>query len=146
MIIGFISALVFIGLIFGSLFCLKGKMKLIGAVLAALALVIVPPGFKTVQTGEVTVVKTFGEAKEVKDAGLYWNLWLTNSYENYDTKVRGIFIEDIAYSSDAQQMNYATSFQYQIQADKFLILQKNLVHKKFLMQEFNLLFKSNQKA
>ena len=132
MIIGFISALVLIGLMFGSLFCLKGKMKLVGAALAALALVIVPPGFKTVQTGEVTVVKTFGEAKEVKDAGLYWNLWLTNSYENYDTKVRGIFIEDIAYSSDAQQMKYATSFQYQIQADKVLDITREFGSQKIL--------------
>ena len=42
----------------------------------------------------------------------------TNSYTKYDTKVQEVTIEDMAYSSDAQQMTLSIKFQYQIMPDK----------------------------
>ena len=43
---------------------------------------------------------------------------MTNTYIKYDTKVQEVNIEDMAYSSDAQQMTLNIKFQYQIMPEK----------------------------
>ena len=111
------------GFSYGAYCYYEGKNGILGILAGILSIVLVAtvsPSFHTIDTGEVAVVKHLGKAREVKTDGLSYAFWLTNKYVKYDTKVRGIFIEDIAYSSDAQQMKYKTSFQYQIQADKVL--------------------------
>ena len=87
---------------------------------ALLALVLVPSSFRTVETGEVAVVKHLGLAKEVKTPGTYFSFWLTNTYEYYDTKVQNVDITTAAYSSDAQTMNIQMTLQYQVMNDKVL--------------------------
>ena len=130
MIIGIFTAILFI-LFAIAAFCYafacydnrkntRGTLGVLAGLLSIVLLFTVSPSFHTIDTGEVAVVKHLGKAREVKTDGLSYAFWLTNKYVKYDTKVRGIFIEDIAYSSDAQQMSYKTSFQYQIQADKVL--------------------------
>ncbi len=84
------------------------------------ALAIVPPSFKTVNTGEIAVVKYLGKAKEVKTPGTYFSFWLTNTYEYYDTKVQNVDIVTAAYSSDAQTMNIQMTLQYQVMSDRIL--------------------------
>ncbi len=96
------------------------KITIILALVFALGIIIVPASFHTVETGEVAVVKHLGQAKEVKTAGTYFNLWITDKYQTYDAKVQNVSIETSAYSSDAQTMNIQMNLQYQILSDKVL--------------------------
>lgn len=93
-------------------------------VAALIAFIIVPFSFHTVDTGEVAVVKTFGEAKEVKGPGLNYDFWMINNYDYYDTKVQNVEITTMAYSSDAQTMDIQMTLQYQIMSDKVLDIAK----------------------
>jgi regulator of protease activity HflC (stomatin/prohibitin superfamily) len=85
---------------------------------------IVPFSLHTVETGEVAVVKEFGNAKEVKTAGLHYDLWITKSYEYVNTKTQELSIETMAYSSDAQPMTIKMAVQYNIKGDEALELVK----------------------
>ena len=95
----------------------------IALVMAAL-LFIVPASFRTVDTGEVAVVKYLGEAKSTRSAGTYFDLWLFNTYEVYDAKVQNVEIATSAYSSDAQTMDVSMTLQYQIVSDKVIDIAK----------------------
>lgn len=86
-------------------------------ILLAIAFLIVPFSFHTVEAGEVAVVKQLGKAKEVKTAGTYWTFWMTNSYTRYDAKVQNVDITTMAYSSDAQTMDVQMTLQYNIMTD-----------------------------
>ncbi len=92
------------------------------AVLATIALVIafilVPFSFHTVSSGEVAVVKHLGKIEDVKTAGTHYDLWATNAYIVYDTKVQNLETEAAAYSLDAQTMSINMTIQYQIISDK----------------------------
>ena len=92
------------------------------SVIVGLALVIsffiVPFSFHTVSSGEVAVVKHLGKIEEVKTAGTHYDLWVTNKYMKYDTKVQDFEVFTAAYSSDAQPMDIAMTIQYQILSDK----------------------------
>lgn len=95
-----------------------GTLALVAAVVLVITFAIVPFSFHTVETGEVAVVKRLGEIKETKAAGTHFNLWFTDSYIKYDTKVRNKDIITAAYSSDAQTMDVQMTLQYQIMSDK----------------------------
>lgn len=88
------------------------------AIALVIAFILVPFSFHTVSSGEVAVVKHLGKIEEVKTAGTHFDLWLTNSYIKYDTKVQNLEAETAAYSSDAQTMNLQLTVQYQIESDK----------------------------
>ena len=91
-----------------------------GLIAAALviAFIIVPFSFHTVSSGEIAVVKHLGKIEDVKTAGTHYDLWVTNSYTKYDTKVQNLEAQTAAYSSDAQTMNIQMTIQYQIISDK----------------------------
>lgn len=116
------------------------------SIIFAITFVIVPFSFHTVDTGSVAVVKRLGAAKEVKPAGTYYDVWFTHRYVEYDAKVRGIFIEDMAYSSDAQQMTLKISFQYQIMADKVMDINKEYGSLKLLDARIQSIVQENTKA
>lgn len=80
--------------------------------------VVVPFSIHTVDTGKIAVVKHLGKIKAVRESGTHYDFWMTNNYVKYDTKVQEITIEEMAYSSDAQQMTLSIKFQYQIMPDK----------------------------
>jgi regulator of protease activity HflC (stomatin/prohibitin superfamily) len=93
----------------------------IGVVLAlalAIGFILVPFSFHSIDTGEIAVVKRFGEITDVKGPGLNYDLWVVTKYEKYDTKVQNVDVATMAYSSDAQTMDVAMTFQYQIITDK----------------------------
>ena len=124
MAIGIILGIVFAALAVGAfIWCgdaaynsngvLAGITGVVG-VLLVIAFILVPFSFHTVETGEVAVVKTLGEAKTVRTAGTHFDFWVTNSYVRYDTKVQNVDIVTSAYSSDAQTMDVAMTLQYQI--------------------------------
>ncbi len=127
MAIALIMAVVFVAMIAacaaGAFFLWKKRAKL-AKILAGVAavplllLILVAPSFYTVDTGEVAVIKFLGEAKEVKTAGTYFDLWLVHERSVYDTKVQNVEINTSSYSSDAQTMDVAMTLQYQIMSDK----------------------------
>ncbi len=78
----------------------------------------IPGSFHTVDTGEIAVVKHLGQIKDVHTAGTYYDFWITEKYEKYDTKVQTLDIQDAAYSKDAQTMDLTMTVQYQIDTSK----------------------------
>ena len=94
----------------------------------AIAFVIVPWSFHTIESGEVAVVKHFGEAKEVKQPGLNYDFWGTNKYVFLDCKVQTLDIQTLSYSSDAQTMDILANVQFQILPDKALDIVKTYLH------------------
>ncbi len=101
----------------GIALCILGVALLISFIL-------VPFSFHTIDSGEVAVVKHLGKIVDKKDDGTHFDLWITDRYMKYDTKVREITFEEAAYSSDAQQMKVKSKFQYQIIPDKVINIAK----------------------
>lgn len=128
--IGFIIAAIAIGcgvwagLSFENDKAVSGTISVLLCIAMVIAFIIVPFSFHTVETGEVAVVKHFGEAKEVKQPGLNYNFWGTHKFVYLDTKVQDLPIETMAYSSDAQTMTIQMNVQFQIQAEKALEIVK----------------------
>lgn len=85
-----------------------------------IAFIFVPFSFHTVSSGEVAVVKHLGKIEDVKTAGTHYDLWVTNKYVKYDTKVQNLEIYTAAYSSDAQPMEISMNIQYQILSDSVI--------------------------
>ena len=110
-ILGFVIAAFVLAFGAFSAFCFKKNKRVTATVSALLCfafiigIIIVPMSFRTVDTGEVAVVKYLGKAKNVRTAGTYFDLWLTNTYDRYDAKVQNVEIVTSAYSSDAQTMD-----------------------------------------
>lgn len=102
----------------------KGFIGVAIAIIMAICFIIIPFSFHTVDTGEIAVVKHLGEAKEVKTSGTHFNLWVTNKYMYYDTKVQNVDISTAAYSSDAQTMDITMTLQYQIMPDNVMDIAK----------------------
>lgn len=91
--------------------------KVIGGVAGALFTILficIPFSIHQIDAGEVAVVKVWGEAKEVKGAGMHYDFWLSHKYEKYDAKVQQVVVETQAYSSDGQTMDIELVIQYQI--------------------------------
>lgn len=94
------------------------------ALVFAAILAIVPFSIHIVNTGEVAVVKELGEAKEVKTAGMHFDLWFISQYDYYDAKVQNVEISTSAYSSDAQTMDISMTLQYQISTENAIDIAK----------------------
>ena len=91
---------------------------IIGIIVSLLGFVCVPFSVYTVDTGEVAVVKFLGQANNVREAGTYFDFWITNTIQKYDTKTQTISINTATYSSDAQTMDIQMTVQYKIMSDK----------------------------
>lgn len=79
--------------------------------------VVLPWNFKTVDNGEVAVVKHLGQVVDTREPGMHTDFWMTNSYVKLDTKVRQVDITTAAYSHDKQTMDIQMTVQYQIKKD-----------------------------
>ena len=97
----------------------------IGAIVFGLLFIFIPFSIRQVDAGQVAVVKRWGEAKEVRSAGMHFDFWVSTRYEKYDIKVQQVMIETQAYSSDGQTMDIELVIQYQIQAEKAIDIYKN---------------------
>lgn len=90
MAIGIITGIIIVGLMIGAFAFAavsfdnaengKGVAGTLIGLILVLALIVVPFSFHTVQTGEIAVVKHLGKAKEIKEAGLHYDFWMTNKY------------------------------------------------------------------
>lgn len=86
--------------------------------LALLALLICVPGsFHQVETGTVAVVRHLGKIQGVRQPGTYFDFYMVNNYEIFDTKVQQDKITTMAYSKDGQTMELEVFLQYQIQSE-----------------------------
>ena len=101
--------------------------KTVGFVLIAVglvALLLVPASIHTVQTGEIAVVKHLGEANKVRMPGTYFDFWITEKYDVYDSKVQNLELVTKSYSKDAQTMDVTMIVQYQIDQAKAIDIAK----------------------
>ena len=95
------------------------------SVISLFVLILVPASYHQVEAGEVAVVKVWGEAKEVRTAGLHFDLWISHKYEIYDAKVQQVDVTTSAYSNDGQAMDIEIVVQYQIQQENILNIAKS---------------------
>lgn len=134
MAIGIVLGIVLVALIVGAcIFAYKFYdadnkvacgMSIALAIICFVAVILVPFSFRTVDTGELAVVKVLGEARDIRTSGTYFDFWVTKSYQRYDAKVQNVDIVTAAYSSDAQTMDIQMTLQYQIMSDKVLEIAK----------------------
>ena len=103
----------------------QGIIASILALISSAVLIIVPGSIHQVNAGEVAVVKIWGDAREVRSAGIYFDGWLSHKYEIYDCKVQQIPISTSAYSSDSQPMDIELYVQYQIQQENAMKIATN---------------------
>lgn len=98
-----------------------GFLTAVGLTLAALAFVITVPGsFHQVETGTVAVVRQLGKINDLRLPGTYFDFYMTNKYETYDTKVQQDKITTFAYSKDGQTMELEVFLQYQVQSENIM--------------------------
>ncbi|MCL2082204.1 MAG: prohibitin family protein [Oscillospiraceae bacterium] len=98
----------------------RNTLTVLSAVFLVL-LAVVPMSIFSVNTGEIGVVKVFGEAKSTVHPGINFRLWLTDTIDIYDVKTRQIDLESLqAYSKDAQTVTGRLAVQYQIEQDKVI--------------------------
>ena len=121
-ILGIVIAVLAIFAAIGAYVVDSGVAKgVLGVVCALLVIVflIVPFSFHTIQSGEVAVVKQLGKVNDTeRTAGTHFDIWVTNSYTKYDTKVQTVDLVFSAYSADAQTMEVGMTLQYQIIPDR----------------------------
>ena len=112
-------------IVLGVLAAIKGKgtqrkLALAVTALCLILLAIGPASLVFISTGEVGVVKVFGEAKQSIGPGMHWRFWLSDTVEIYDIKTREIPLQFEAYSKDAQIVTGQLAVQYQVKADKVM--------------------------
>ncbi|MCL1819591.1 MAG: prohibitin family protein [Oscillospiraceae bacterium] len=98
----------------------KSKMLILGSSVVVLLFLIFPWSFFSISTGEIGVVKVFGEAKETVSPGIHYKFWVSNTIERYDIKTREINLDFQAYSKDAQTVTGQLAVQYQIKPDMIM--------------------------
>lgn len=151
-VIGVLLVILGIAAAIGAYLCFDNGKKTGGVslvltvILLCIMFIIIPFSFHTVDTGEVAVVKHFGEATGTRAAGLHWDTWFTNQYEVYDARVQKVDIGANTYSSDAQTMDIKMTLQYQIQPDKVLDITKKYGSLKLLQQRLKSIVIEKSKA
>lgn len=91
-----------------------GTTGVVAAIVSGLLFIAIPFSYRTVDAGEVAVVKKLGQVVDTREAGTHFDFWMVNTYERYDTKVRGVTSTTMAYSNDKQTMSIEMTTQYQI--------------------------------
>ena len=100
--------------------------KVATGVLATLAVamlvltIFIPGSVHQVDTGTVAVVRHLGKVEGMRQPGTYFDLYMTNQYETYDTKVQQDHILTAAYSKDGQTMELEVFLQYQVQPEHIM--------------------------
>lgn len=94
-----------------------GVASVIACVALSLAFLAIPFSIRTIDAGEIAVVKEMGKIIDTREAGTHFDFWMTRSYDKYDTKVRQLDITTQSYSNDKQTMDVAMTVQYQVKPD-----------------------------
>lgn len=90
----------------------------VGSIVSFILFLCIPFSFRTIDSGEIAVVKEMGKVIDTREAGIHFDFWMVRSYEKYDTKVRGVDVTTAAYSHDKQPMDIQMTIQYQVKKDK----------------------------
>ena len=98
----------------------KTSIALVSALVLLVGLFAVPGSFHQVDTGSVAVVRHLGKVVGLRQPGTYFDFWMVNTYETYDTKVQQVEIITAAYSKDGQTMELEVFLQYQIQSENIM--------------------------
>lgn len=125
---GWLFGILFVALIIGGI-CLaiyggsndKGGAVvggIVGSVVSFILFLCIPFSFRTIDSGEIAVVKEMGKVIDTREAGVHFDFWMVRSYDKYDTKVRGVDVTTAAYSHDKQPMDIQMTIQYQVKKDK----------------------------
>ncbi len=104
---------------------LAGGLTAGGAAVAFILFLFIPFSFHTVNAGEIAVVKHLGEARAVRTAGTYFDFWITEKYDHYDSKVQNLNINAHTYSKDGQSMLILINVQYQMDTARALEVANN---------------------
>lgn len=103
----------------------KGFKRFIGTIIGALVclgfVITIPGSFHQVEAGSVAVVKRLGKIVDVREPGTYFDFYMINEYETYDSTVQQVEINTESYSKDGQTMGLEVYLQYEIQVDKLLV-------------------------
>ena len=97
-ILGIVLFIAIIGFCAGAFWCSENDYTTAKGICIALAIVfvlsfiIVPFSFRTISSGELAVVRHLGKITGTREAGTNFDLWITNSYQRYDTKVQNVEI------------------------------------------------------
>lgn len=83
-------------------------------------LICVPGSFHQVDTGSVAVVRNLGKIVGIRQPGTYFDFYMVNSYDTYDTRVQQDEIKTMAYSKDGQIMELEVFLQYQVQSENIM--------------------------
>lgn len=128
MLYGILTAVLFLALLGGGIGLAiwgynddrKGAVGggIVGSIIAFLLFLTIPFSFRTVDAGEIAVVKDMGKIVDTREAGVHFDFWMVRSYDKYDTKVRGVEVTTAAYSHDKQPMDIQMTIQYQVKKDK----------------------------
>lgn len=130
LVLGVLFALAFLGCFFFAYVSGKKKKRkasIIGYSIGFIMLIlfaIIPFSFHQVESGEVAVVKVWGEAREIKTEGLSFDNWINTKYVKYDITTQEINCQINAYSQDAQSMNATLIVQFRILPDKVIEINK----------------------
>ncbi len=124
MVFGILFGILFLGLAIAGLsfgvyhYCEShngwGTAGIVTAIASTLLFIAIPFSYRTIDAGEVAVVKKLGQIVDTREAGTHFDFWMVNTYEKYDTKVRGVTSTTMAYSNDKQTMSIEMTTQYQV--------------------------------
>ena len=153
-IVGIVFIAAFVGAGYFFLRCAESKdgnkVGTVFAAVLAIAIVIgfllVPFSIRIVDAGEIAAVKHLGQINESRDPGAHFDLWITDRYQIYDTKVQSIDLEMMAYSSDAQQMSVHMTLQYQIMPEKVIDIAKQYGTEKTLESRISSISEEKSKS
>lgn len=99
--------------------------KILSIILSAgclLLFIFIPFSIKQVSTGEIAVVKVWGNAQYTRSAGIHFDNWISNKYVVYNIKTQEVKQTIPAYSQDAQTLDVTMSVQYRVQANNVLLI------------------------
>lgn len=102
---------------------IKSSRAVIGSVLSIaflLLFIFVPFGFTQIETGEIAVVKVWGNAVSTRTAGLHFRNIVSEKYEIYDLKTQQLDFDTEVYTKDAQTLSVQLTVQFSIKAENII--------------------------
>lgn len=97
-------------------------ISVVGAVAMLMLLITVPFGIQEIDSGEVAVVKRYGQAVDVKTSGMHFSNVFVDKYERYDIKTQQLDVTTAFYTTDSQPATVSVSIQFRIKTDKDSII------------------------
>ena len=124
--------------------------SVVGWILAFALLVsfiLVPFSMHSVDETEVLVIKQYGKVKRVvTDPGMEFDLWIGKTYTYIDTQTQDLKVEAMTYSSDAQVMTIALTYQYKFLGGEAKDIIKNFGNTKALTERITSVLTETPKA